>query len=220
MLIDAVIFDMDGLMLDTEPLYRSAWDQAAAECGYVLPDVLYSRMIGRTRVDGERMLLEEFGLTFPLVAFRRACQSYEAAALAAGPLRKKQGLDELLAFLDSRGLPAAVATSTERQVAMPLLATAGLLSRFEAVAAGDEVANGKPSPDLFRLAASRLGVGHSACLVLEDAAPGVIAAHRAGMHVFIVPDLSPPPPEVERLANGTFDSLVSVAQYLELSVSK
>lgn len=204
-------------MLDTEPVYRAAWQQASAECGYVLSDTLYLRLIGHNRQDAEQVLLEEFGLQFPLEVFREACRRCEAAALAAGPIRKKPGLAELLEFLDSRRVLKAVATSTDRPIALQLLATAGLLARFDVVTSADEVANGKPSPDLFLLAAQRLGVGNSACLVLEDAEPGVIAAHVAGMNVYIVPDQTSLPPTVQRLASGTFDSLLAVARHLELA---
>ena len=217
MLIEAVIFDMDGLMLDTEPVYRTAWQQASAECGYVLSDILYLRLIGHNRPDAEQMLLHEFGLQFPLDLFRTACQRCEAMAFASSPLRKKCGLDELLRFLDSRRVPKAVATSTDRQVAIQLLATTGLLAQFDIVTAADDVAKGKPFPDLFLLAAQRLGVKNSACLVLEDAEPGVIAAHCAGMKVYIVPDQRTLPVTVQRLANGTFESLAAVVQHLKLA---
>jgi beta-phosphoglucomutase-like phosphatase (HAD superfamily) len=192
MMIEAVIFDMDGLMLDTEPAYRTAWQQASAECGYPLSDDLYVRLIGHNRGDAEQVLLKEFGLQFPLDLFRVVCRKCEGKALAMGPLRKKHGLDELMRLLESQRVPIAVATSTDRQIATKLLATAGLLAKFDVVATGDEVINGKPSPELFLLAAQRLGVRNSECLVLEDSEPGVIAAVRAGMKVFIVPDQETP----------------------------
>ena len=217
MVIEAVIFDMDGLMLDTEPLYRAAWQQTSAECGYVLSDELYLRLIGQSRYDSEQALLQEFGLQFPLDNFRAVCQMREAAALAANPLSKKRGLDELIEFLDSRHVPKAVATSTDRQIALQMLATSGLLACFDIVTTADEVAHGKPSPDIFHLAAQRLGIANSVCLVLEDAEPGVIAAHRAGMNVCIVPDQTKLPPAVQRLANGTFNSLTDVARHLKHS---
>jgi len=168
MQIRAVIFDMDGLMLDTEPLYRMAWQQAAAECDCDLSDAIYKRLIGRNRGDSEQLLLETFGPGFPLEKFRACSRKCEAIAFSGASVRKKPGLDDLLSFLETRIVPKAVATSTERQLAMPLLTTSGLLDRFDAVATGDEVASGKPSPDLFLLAAKRLGVDPNACLVLED----------------------------------------------------
>ncbi len=203
-------------MLDTEPAYRVAWQQASAECGYDLPDPLYFTLIGRSRIEGEEMLMNAFGPEFPLDEFHAACFRREAAVFETTPPLKKPGLDELLDLLDSHNVVKAVATSTVRETAVTQLAAAGLLDRFEAVATGDEVENGKPSPDLFLLAARRLGVRTVDCLVLEDAEAGVIAAHSAGMMVFMVPDLRPPSPEVKRLANGVFESLGAVAEHLRI----
>jgi len=215
MLARAVIFDMDGLMLDTEPIYKAAWQGAAAKCGYVLSDETYSQLLGRSRADAEQVLMEEFGSLFPLNVFRSACQECETSAFTASPLPKKRGLDDLLALLDARHIPKAVATSTVRQKALQLLSSTGLLDRFDVVTTGEEVANGKPSPDIFLLAAQRLGIGHSDCLVLEDSELGVIAAHRAEMQVYLVPDIKAPSELVTRLASGTFNSLAAVAMHLE-----
>jgi len=217
-MIRAAIFDMDGLMLDTEPAYRIAWQAASAECGYDLPDPLYFTLIGCGRSEGEQTLVDAFGPQFPVDAFRAACLRREAAIFETTPVPKKPGLDELLDLLDSRKIVKAVATSTERQTAIAQLTAAGLLPRFAAVATGDEVVNGKPAPDLFLLAAQRLGVEPGECIVFEDAEAGTIAAHAAGMTVFIVPDLKQPSPEVQRLAHGVFPSLVEATSALFGSV--
>jgi HAD superfamily hydrolase (TIGR01509 family) len=212
--ISAVIFDMDGLMLDTEPIYKTAWQRAAIECGFSISEERWFDFIGRTRVDGENILLRALGPDFSLETFRTASRRCEAAAFAESLPAKKPGLDDLLALLDSRGMPKAVATSTERLQAAAQLGGLGLWGRFNAIATGDEVVNGKPSPDLFLLAAQRLGIEPSQCLVLEDSEAGIVAAHRAGMQVWVVPDLKPPSPAVEELTNGRFDSLGGVEKEL------
>ena len=212
--ISAVIFDMDGLMLDTEPLYKVAWQKAAIECGYPISEERYVDLIGRSRMDGENILLAAFGPNFPLNAFQAACRRCEAAAFAAGYPPKKPGLDDLLALLDSRRVPKAVATSTERRQAVDQLGGLDLLDRFNVLATGDEVVNGKPSPDLFLLAADRLGIQPSQCLVLEDSEAGIVAAHRAGMQVYVVPDIKPPSRAVEELTQGRFESLAAVEKQL------
>lgn len=213
--INAVILDMDGLMLDTEPLYRTAWQKACAEFGFVLSDAQYVRFIGRRSDEAESLLFEEFGSDFPIDTFRTARRKHELSIFSTAPLRKKPGIEELLDFLKSRQLPKAVATMTARKKTIGRLSGAGLLDRFDVLACGDEVANGKPAPDLFLLAAQRLDVQPRECLVLEDAEPGVVAAHRAGMQVYVVPDLNPPSAAVERIANGKFESLIAVACHLD-----
>lgn len=215
MKVDAVIFDMDGLMLDTEPLYKIAWQRAAQECGHAISEELYAWLIGRSRVAGEAILAETFGAAFCQETFRAACAKCEAAAFAENLPATKPGLDQLLALLEARRVPKAVATSTERHIAETQLRGRGLLARFSVVATGDEVMNGKPAPDLFLLAAMRLGVETSRCLVLEDSEAGVMAAHRAGMRVFCVPDIREPAAAVLELADGKFGSLTEVAARLE-----
>ena len=210
MKIDAVIFDMDGLMLDTEPVYKIAWQRAAVECGHPISEELYVELIGRSRVAGEKILAEAFGAAFRWKDFRAACARSEAAAFADRLPAMKPGLQELLDLLEERGIAKAVATSTERHMAEMQLSGLGLLARFNVVATGDEVVHGKPAPDLFLLAAGRLGVEPPLCLVLEDSEAGVMAAHRAGMRVYCVPDIKEPAAEVLALAEARFASLTRV----------
>jgi HAD superfamily hydrolase (TIGR01509 family) len=218
--IRAVIFDMDGLLLDTEPIYRVAWQKASAHFGRELTDAMYARLAGRNRVDAERMLAAEFGEDFPIEVFKVEAKRREESEFSAHPIPTKPGVEELLSLLESRNIPRAVATSSERERAVRWLAGAGLLGRFGAVATGDEVAHGKPAPDIYLLAAKRLGVGSEDCLVLEDAEPGIRAARAAGMSVYHVPDMIPPSAESARLANGRFDSLSAVAHDLESKLAQ
>jgi HAD superfamily hydrolase (TIGR01509 family) len=215
MRIEAVIFDMDGLMLDTEPFYKLAWQRAALECGFRIEDELWFELMGSMRAEGEDILLRQFGSDLPLTAFRKACRVLEAAVFEERLPEKKPGLDDLLALLDSRGVPRAVATSTDRQKTEVQLGGHGLLEGFKVVATGDQVAKGKPAPDLFLLASQGLGVEPRKCLVLEDSEAGVIGASRAEMPVYLVPDVKAPRAEVEALAQGKFHSLLAVARHLE-----
>jgi HAD superfamily hydrolase (TIGR01509 family) len=213
--IRAVIFDMDGLLLDTEPLYRAAWERASAEFGYRLTHELYSRLAGRNRADAERMLAAEFGPQFPMEQFKTIVRTHEEEEFSKGPIPTKPGVNELLGVLDARQIPRAVATSSEKARAEKWLSGAGILTRFGALATGDQVARGKPAPDIFLLAAKRLAVQSSDCLVLEDAEPGVRAARAARMSVYVVPDVIPPSREGAKLATKIFRSLCEVAEDLE-----
>jgi len=206
---------MDGLLLDTEPLYRAAWQKACAHFGYELTFDLYKRLAGRNRSDAVRMLVDRFGEKFPIEPFRVLVHEYEEVEFSKGPIPKRPGVDVLLSLLEAQNIPRAVATSSEMARAKEWLAGAGVLDMFAVLATGDQVPRGKPAPDIFLLAASRLGAASGDCLVLEDAEPGVRAARAAGMRVYLVPDLIPPTPEGVKLAEKLFDSLSDVARDLE-----
>jgi len=208
----AVIFDMDGLLLDSEPLYRVTWKRAAAELGCPIDDELYARFVGRGNAESERILSEQFSDTFPIDEFRRRWRRDWDAQLAAAPLARKPGAIELLDFLDERGMPKALATSSPRALALPCLGD--LASRFDALAFGDEVEHSKPEPDLFLLASERLRIAPPGCLVLEDSEAGVRAARAAGLEVIMVPDLIEPSAEIAAMATQVVKSLNDVRHVL------
>jgi len=144
----------------------------------------------------------------PLDEFRRRWRHDWDSRLALAPLERKPGAIELLDHLDSLAIPKALATSSPRSLAMSCLGD--LATRFAALAFGDEVEHSKPSPDLFLLAAQRLGVTPSDCLVLEDSEAGVRAARAAGMDVIMVPDLIEPSEEIAKMALRVCASLNEV----------
>jgi HAD superfamily hydrolase (TIGR01509 family) len=194
----AVIFDMDGLLLDSEPLYRVTWQTAAAELGCAIDDELYAQFVGRGNDEAERILSERFGDALPLDEFRIRWRRDWDERLARAPLARKPGAIELLDHLDARFIPKGLATSSPRSIALACLGD--LATRFAALAFGDEVAHSKPDPELFLLTSQRLGIAPSQCLVLEDSEAGVRAARAAGMEVIIVPDLIEPSEEIAKMA--------------------
>ncbi|HEV7570253.1 MAG TPA: HAD family phosphatase [Thermoanaerobaculia bacterium] len=202
----AVIFDMDGLLLDSEPLYRVTWKAAGLSLGFPIDDVLYKRFVGRGNAEAEQILREYFGEVFPLDEFHTLWRRDFANRL--GTIARKPGAIELLAALEKRGIPKALATSSPRVLALRCLGD--LASRFAALAFGDEVSHSKPAPDLFLLASQRLGIKPAECLVLEDSEAGVRAARAAGMDVIMVPDLVPPSPEVASMATRVCKTLHEV----------
>lgn len=208
----AAIFDMDGLMLDSETVCRAVWRRAAAEQGFALSDAMYLDFVGRRTADCEALMEQLFGAGFSRPVFQaRASDLWHAHVRDLG-LEHKPGLAELLALLEERNIPKAVATSTVRAEA--LVSLGPLRGRFAALAAGDEVRRGKPAPDIFLLAAERLGADPARCLALEDSEAGAIAASTAGMAVIIVPDLKQPSPEVAARALAVLPSLHEVAALL------
>jgi HAD superfamily hydrolase (TIGR01509 family) len=208
----AVIFDMDGLLLDSEPLYRVTWQTAAAQMGCPIDDEFYAHFVGRGNDEAERLLRERFGDALPLDEFRGRWRRDWDERLDREPPARKPGAIELLDFLDQRQITTALATSSPRALALRCLGE--LASRFAALAFGDEVEHSKPSPDLFLLASQRLGIVPEQCLVLEDSEAGVRAARAAGMEVIIVPDLIQPSPEIAAMASSVCESLRDVIAIL------
>lgn len=183
-----VIFDMDGLMLDTEPIYWQSMQQAAAELGYNIDAQLQDRLVGRCISDWRTALMQTFGEDYSQFRNRRR-YIWEQHVQELG-VAQKSGLVELLDQLDEEGLLKGIATSSSRPDA--LLCLGQLAKRFDVIVTGDDVEHGKPAPDIFLLAARRLAIPVGHCLVLEDSESGAQAALAAGMSVIIVPDLSQP----------------------------
>lgn len=208
--IEAVVFDMDGLIIDTETLARLTWRQAAADCGLDLDDALFGTLVGRTRRDSNAILQAAFGEGFALDAFRLRCSEHWEVCIAERGIPLKPGVVELLDLLDEVGLPRAVATSTTRAGAERSLALAGVLDRYPVLVTGDQVERGKPAPDIFLRAAEVLAVDPARCLALEDSPYGIMAAHAAGMVPVMVPDLVLPTEEIESLAYRVVASLHDV----------
>jgi HAD superfamily hydrolase (TIGR01509 family) len=188
----AVVFDMDGLMLDTERLALRCWTIAIERLGLEFDAALMPAMIGRNSRDSRALVLERHGDDFPIDRLMQASQETYDAMVARDGVAVKPGLVALLDWLDARRIPRVVATSTRRARAEAKLAQANLLAGFAALVGGDEVERGKPMPDIFLLAATRAGVAPGDCIVLEDSEPGVCGALAAGMVPIMVPDILPP----------------------------
>jgi HAD superfamily hydrolase (TIGR01509 family) len=207
-----VIFDMDGLMLDTEPIYHASLREAAAELGYNIDSHLRSEFIGRSIRGWEALLMQTFGENYQQFRSRRR-QVWEQRVQEVG-VPRKAGLDELLDQLDEDGRLKGIATSSSRHDA--LLCLGALSDRFAAVITGDEVENGKPAPDIFLLAGQRLGLSPEQCLVLEDSDAGAQAALAAGMNVIVVPDLKQPSAELAARVHCVCSSLHEVRQLIRV----
>jgi beta-phosphoglucomutase-like phosphatase (HAD superfamily) len=215
--IEAVIFDMDGTILDSEVVYCRAFQSACSAQGFELKKEMYEKeCAGKTNPDCERFMAAAFGSGFDVERFR--CdwpRAWEEIATCEGiPL--KPGMLDLLAVLDSLGLKRAVGTSADRREMLMSLSPHQLENRFGTIVTGQDVCHGKPAPDIFLTAAAKLNVSPDKCLVIEDSEAGVIAASRAGMSVFVVPDMRAPSAEVESLALLCCSSLQDVCQLFKL----
>lgn len=184
--IRALIFDMDGLLVDSEPVAERAMADFLRSHGHELrPDVL-GQLLGRRVPEAMAVVVAAYGLSGDVDDYVRVYDELRLAALY-GNLRPMPGAAELIAFAREAGLLLALATSNLRRHADVTLTEVALAGLFDAEVTGDEVARGKPAPDVFLLAAERLGVEPAAALVLEDAPVGVQAAAAAGMRAICVP---------------------------------
>ena len=214
----AIIFDMDGLMIDTERLALKAWQLAGVDFGFPISDDIFITMVGRNRWDSDRTLVEIFGADFPVDAVRKKYRTYLDGWIDEGKLAVKSGLLELLCFLDEISMPKAVATSTEYERAIHKLALTNLLDHFPVVIAGDQVQKGKPAPDIFLATAVQLDVLPENCLVLEDSDAGIQAAYDAGMTPVMIPDMKPPSEESLAFAHRIFEGLEEFHDYFQQSL--
>lgn len=209
-----VVFDMDGVLFDTEAIYDEAWRAAARRLRIkdIEPAILACKGVNAafTRAYFER---EHPQVDYP--AFdREASRSFEEIIEARG-LPEKLGLHEILNLLRQANVPVALATSTGRERCLRHLAKSGVESCFQVIVAGDQVAHGKPAPDIYLAACAALGLAPADCVAVEDSYNGVRSAHAAGLRVAMVPDLLPATEEMRALAWRVFDSLNDLAEALE-----
>ncbi len=206
-MIEAVIFDMDGLMVDTERLARRFWFMAFEEFGATPTDEQYLSIVGRNAVDSTAVLREALGADFPVEECRARMRELYYAAIVESGIPVKPGLRELVDFLKAESIRYAVATSTARDITLRKLEMTNLISDFGTIVAGDEITNGKPDPEIFLKAAGLIGAAPEKTVVLEDSFNGIRAAHAAGMIPIMVPDLAQPTDEIRALTHAVVPSL-------------
>lgn len=214
-MIKAVIFDVDGTLLDTERIYMKAWKEAAAEAGFVMPDSVLQKTRAVNTKDAARIFEEEIGNGFSYQAVRPIRVRIAEEIIRRESPILKPGVLELLAFLEEKGIRLAVASSTNQQGTREHLAESRILDRFEVVVGGDMVTNGKPHPDIFLKAAEALGTAPEACIVVEDSPAGIRAAHAAGMKAVLVPDQAAITQEIVDMADVVLNSLLEMPAYLQ-----
>lgn len=209
-----IIFDMDGLMLDTERVSLMLWKRAAQSMGYDMPDEVYRMIIGCNARAGEQIVYRELGQDYPLEQIHtlRRKLTHELFEKEGVPL--KEGLMPLLQWLCEHKIPHAVATSTSQKAAVAHLQAAGIYPYFDTFVFGDEVEKSKPEPDIFLCAAQRMGVDPQQCAVLEDSFAGITGAHRAGMLPLMVPDLLTPTQDILAMAHRVFPTLTHAQAFL------
>jgi beta-phosphoglucomutase-like phosphatase (HAD superfamily) len=205
--LKAVVFDMDGLLLDTEALYRAAIFAACVAQGHQMVDHVHLSLIGTPKDLGDEKLIGYFGRTFDLDRYHLACAEHFDGLCAT---EVPPGVIDLLKVLRDAAIPMAVATSTAGPKSEAQPKKAGIFHDFDMLVTRSDVEIGKPHPETFLKAATLLNVDPPSCLVLEDSHNGVRAAAAAGMSTIMVPDLLQPTPEIAGLCVGVLRSLNDV----------
>lgn len=215
--VRAVVFDMDGLLVDTETVVFRAMQRAADAITRELPFETFQRMVGLQHAASDLILIEHFGEGFDLEAWSGAVSAHFREELAAG-IALKAGVLEILEHLDACDMPRAIATSSSLESVRHSLGPHSLVDRFHALITRDVQRRGKPHPDPFLQAAEALGVEPEDCLALEDSHNGVRAAAAAGMMTIMVPDMLDPTQEMESLCVRIARDLHEVRGLLEAQV--
>lgn len=207
-----VVFDMDGLLLDTERLYRIVFQELVREHGHTLSDAGYARMVGHRVDTSKQVLAEELGPTAPVDAIFDQLNARYHARIAKAPVPLRPGALELIRKLQQLGIPLALATSTYRDLTDAKLRNVGLETAFCVTICGDEVEHGKPHPEPYLRAVQGLGIAPAQAIALEDSPTGLTAAHTAGLYTILVPDLITPDANSLAMADATAGSLHEVCQ--------
>jgi HAD superfamily hydrolase (TIGR01509 family) len=206
----AVIFDMDGLLVDSERLAHLALIETARAFESVPDPEIFTRMIGLPEDGTVELLRGRYGRDFPAERFIKEAARTCERLVASGHLALKAGAAELICALERSGVPKAIATSSSRAKAVHTLTKAHIAHRFEVIVTRTEVPRGKPYPDVYLQAALELGIAVDRCIALEDSYNGIRAAHAAGMRVIMVPDLLCPTAEIAELSEAIVPDLCEV----------
>lgn len=211
---DAVVFDMDGVIFDSERATMYCWIELAEK--YDIKDIMtpYYACIGTTMVRTREIMLETYGKDFPYDEYAKEASIMYHSKYDGGRLPMKEGIVELLDYLKSNGKKIALASSSRRQTVVNQLRDAKLLDYFDAVICGDMVEKSKPAPDIFLKACEEIDVAPERAYGIEDSYNGIRALHNANMHPIMVPDLLEPTEEITGLSEVILRSLTEVIQYL------
>ncbi|MFR4351823.1 MAG: HAD family hydrolase [Roseburia sp.] len=217
-MVKAVIFDMDGVLIDTEKWLNKYWCQAAEEAGFPMRprDALAIRSLAAKYA--EPYLQEIYGSNFCYSAIRARRKELMSAHIEKYGIEKKDGVDEILAYLKSRNIRTAVATATDPVRAESYLTQIGIRHQFDRVICATMVANGKPKPDIYLYACADLGEQPGDCIAIEDSPNGVCSAAEAGLRTIMVPDLTRPDQETASRIVAEVDTLHDIIGMLEKEI--
>lgn len=213
--IRGILFDMDGLVLDSEVLYTRFWREAAAKLGYPMTvgQSLGMRSLGKDL--GQPYLEKLFGPTVDYTTMRSKRIELMHVYVEEHGIPPKPGIFELLDYMEENGIAAAITSSSPMEFIEKHLSSVNLLHRFRKLCSGHQVPNTKPAPDIYLLGARELGLRPEECLALEDSPTGILSAYRAGCLPVMIPDLDQPGEETQKLLFAKADSLADIIDILK-----
>lgn len=215
MFIKAVIFDLDGTILDTEKLLVKYWCMAANQFGFPMEREHALQLRSLARMFAEPLLKEWFGEKCDYMTLRNRRMELMTEHINKYGLETKKGIKELLIFLGEKGYKRAVATATDLTRAGNYLKSVGLYDYFDDIISAHQVAQGKPKPDVYLYAVSQLGLTSAECIAVEDSPNGVISATDAGCPTIMIPDLTPPDEELKSRLYAVCESADRIIQLLQ-----
>lgn len=213
--IKGVLFDMDGVILDTEKLYTRFWKEAAQSLGFPMTHEMALGMRSLSRELGERQLKEYLGEEVDYQKVRDTRIKMMTAFIQENGVELKPGIQELLDFLKEKGIKTSIATSSPLDRTKEYLSKVGLVDAFDELVSGHMVPHGKPAPDIYLYAAEKLGLKPEECLVIEDSPTGLLAGMRAGAVPIMIPDQDQPTDETKARIYAVADSLKEIISLIQ-----
>lgn len=212
---DAVVFDMDGVIFDSERATMLCWLELADRYGIKDMEKPYLACTGTNAAMTRQIMLDAYGEDFPYDEYAHEASRMYHERYDGGRLPMKSGVVEILEYLKNSGKKIALASSTKKQKVISQLQDAGILNYFDEIVTGDMVEKSKPEPDIFLLASEKIGVSPERAYAIEDSYNGIRSAYRGGLRPIMVPDLLPADQEMNELAEAVIDNLENVVLYLK-----
>lgn len=211
----AVIFDMDGVIFDSEVCVIESWKVVAEKYGIHDVEKVLPHCLGVNYEGSKQIFLNYYGKDFPYDTYKKECSAIYHERYDGGKLPMKPGIRELLDYLKANNYKIGLASSTREAVVSQQLMDAGIRSYFDNLTCGDMLKKSKPEPDIYLMACEKAGVSPADAIAIEDSFNGIRSAYRAGMFPIMVPDLIEPDDEMRELSGKIFKSLLDVKGWLE-----
>ncbi|MBQ1368857.1 MAG: HAD family phosphatase [Firmicutes bacterium] len=211
----AVVFDMDGVLFDTERISRNSWIEVGKRWGLDGIEIIYPKVIGVNHTDGLQIVKDAYGQDFDAETFTKECAAVMKRMLQEEGLPIKKGVREILEALKQKKIPVGICSSTRTGVIRDHLQKTGLSDYFERIIGGDQILHSKPKPDIYLKACDALEMNPEDCIAVEDSPNGIRSAHAAGLIPVMIPDLVEPTDEMRRLSHVILHDLSDLQSMIE-----